>query len=77
MIYNFVNPDGKAGVKVQSYVDYGNNNHWKSLQNFTDTGGWGRDGQDCKGNPRSDLILGRSSDLPFAGILQKMWISRI
>ena len=37
-------PDGKLGVKLESWVDKNSDQHWEKVYKYTDSGGWGRDG---------------------------------
>ena len=39
VVYNL--PDGR--VKLESYVDKQDNNHWEKADEFTDSGDWGND----------------------------------
>ena len=43
VVYNL--PDGT--VKLESYVDKDNNNHWQKVQELTDSGHWGDDMGHC------------------------------
>lgn len=50
VMYNFP-LDGKTAVKMESYVDHNNDNHWQKVYDRVDKGGWGSDGGECKGTP--------------------------
>jgi hypothetical protein len=43
VVYNL--PDGS--VKLESYVDKDNNNHWQKVEELKDTGNWGNDMTHC------------------------------
>ena len=46
VVYNL--PDGT--VKLESYVDKDNNNHWEKVQELVDSGHWGNDMTHCNAN---------------------------
>ena len=46
VVYNL--PDGT--VKLESYVDKDNNNHWQKVEELVDSGHWGNDMTHCNAN---------------------------
>ena len=46
VVYNL--PDGT--VKLESYVDKDNNNHWQKVEELIDSGHWGNDMTHCNAN---------------------------
>ena len=57
-MYNTILPDGKLGVKMENWVDKNSDQHWEKVYEYTDSGGWGRDGTDCGGKPDQMIIWG-------------------
>jgi hypothetical protein len=41
--------NGKTVVKLETYVDPNNDNQWQKVYDFIDQGGWGSEGEECKG----------------------------
>ena len=58
VIYNTILPDGKLGIKMENWVDKNSNQHWEKVYEYTDSGGWGRQGTDCGGKPDQMIIWG-------------------
>ena len=58
VMYNAILPDGKLGVKLESWVDKNSDQHWEKVYNYTDSGGWGRDGTDCGGDADQMITWG-------------------
>ena len=52
VVYNL--PDGR--VKLESYVDKQDNNHWEKADEFTDSGDWGNDMIRCGAKTSSAII---------------------
>ena len=50
IMYNTV-VDGKPAVKLENWVDENNNGQWKKVFGYTDSGGFGEDGDRCGGSP--------------------------
>ncbi|MGH9913059.1 MAG: hypothetical protein ACRD4W_11495, partial [Nitrososphaeraceae archaeon] len=48
-IYN-MQLNGKTVVKMESWVDPNNNNQWQKVYDFIDQGGWGSQGDECRGD---------------------------
>src|ERR687892_855166 len=48
-IYN-MQLNGKTVVKMESWVDPNNNNQWQKVYDFIDQGGWGSEGDECRGD---------------------------
>jgi len=42
--------NGKTVVKMEIWVDPNNNNQWQKVYDFIDQGGWGNEGDECRGN---------------------------
>ena len=67
VVYNVNN---NKAVKMESYLDDKNNNHWAKVTNFTDSGGWYADTSDKKfykvdcGRPK-DYIVTNSGPMIF------------
>jgi hypothetical protein len=57
VMYNF-QLDGKIAVKMESYVDPNNDNHWQKVYDWVDKGGWGNQGGECKGAPDQIITWG-------------------
>jgi hypothetical protein len=57
VMYNF-QLDGKTAVKMESYVDPNNDNHWQKVYDWVDKGGWGNQGGECKGAPDQIITWG-------------------
>src|SRR5262245_33461906 len=58
IIYNIVLPGGKIGVKMENWVDPNSDQHWQKIYEYTDTGGWGREGAECGGRPDQVISWG-------------------
>ena len=58
VIYNTILADGNLGVKLESWVDKNSDQHWEKVYEYTDSGGWGRDGIDCGGKPDQMITWG-------------------
>jgi hypothetical protein len=57
IMYN-TQQNGKTVVKLQQWVDANNDNHWVSVYDLTDAGGWGDGGQECGGSPDQIITWG-------------------
>jgi hypothetical protein len=54
VIFNTV-IDGKIAVKMENWIDVLNDGNWKKIYGYTDSGGFGQDGDRCGGS--ADQII--------------------
>jgi hypothetical protein len=57
-MYNIILPSGQTGVKMQLWLDDKNDGNFVKVDEFTDTGGWGREAQECGGKPDQIITWG-------------------
>jgi hypothetical protein len=57
IMYNF-DHSGKAGVKLEIWLDKENTNQWIKVNERLDTGGWGNNGRECGGTPDQIITWG-------------------
>ena len=57
IMYNF-DHSGKAGVKLEIWLDKENTNQWIKVNERVDTGGWGNNGRECGGTPDQIITWG-------------------
>ena len=57
VVYNFVQ-NGKTVVKLENWIDNNNNGNWAKIYEYTDTGGWGTEGDHCGGDPDQIITWG-------------------
>ena len=57
IMYN-IDHSGKAGVKLEIWLDKENTNHWIKVNERVDTGGWGNNGRECGGTPDQIITWG-------------------
>lgn len=50
------NPSGNYGVKLETWIDYDNNNNWVKVAETVDSGGWGNT-DNCGANVPTDQII--------------------
>jgi hypothetical protein len=50
--------DGKTVVKLENWIDYNNDGNWKKIYGYTDSGGWGEDGDRCGGSDDQIMTWG-------------------
>ena len=76
VMYNVDIGNGQQGVQLKLYVDKNNNNSWTMVgaADYLDRGGWGSDGEVCKGKedqiiswggPLASLRLARGTQIIF------------
>jgi hypothetical protein len=65
------NTNNNSAVKMESYLDDDNNNHWRKVTNLTDNGGWYADTSDKNfnkancGKPKNYVITNSGPDVMF------------
>jgi hypothetical protein len=57
IMYN-IDHSGKAGVKLEIWLDKENTNQWIKVNERVDTGGWGNNGRECGGTPDQIITWG-------------------
>jgi hypothetical protein len=57
IMYN-IDHSGKAGVKLEIWLDKENTNQWIKVNERLDTGGWGNNGRECGGTPDQIITWG-------------------
>jgi hypothetical protein len=57
IIYN-IQQNGTTAVKMEIWVDPNDDGNWVNVNNFVDSGGWGKDGGECGGAPDQILSWG-------------------
>ena len=57
IMYN-IDHSGKAGVKLEIWLDKENTNQWIKVNERVDTGGWGNNGRECGGSPDQIITWG-------------------
>jgi hypothetical protein len=57
IMYN-IDHSGKAGVKLEIWLDKENTNQWIKVNEREDTGGWGNNGRECGGTPDQIITWG-------------------
>jgi hypothetical protein len=57
MIYN-IQQNGTTAVKMEIWVDPNDDGNWVNVNNFVDSGGWGKDGGECGGAPDQIISWG-------------------
>ena len=50
--------NGEPAVKLENWVDESNNGQWKKVFGYTDSGGFGEDGDRCGGSPDQQISWG-------------------
>jgi hypothetical protein len=50
--------NGKTAVKMESWLDGNNDGNWVKLNEFIDSGGFGKDGKECGGDPDQIITWG-------------------
>ena len=58
IMYNFNLPSGQTAVKMELWLDVNNNGNFVKVDETTDSGGWGREGQECGGKPDQIITWG-------------------
>ena len=56
--YNFNLPSGQTAVKMELWLDVKNDGNFVKVDETTDSGGWGREGQECGGKPDQIITWG-------------------
>jgi hypothetical protein len=57
IMYN-IDHSGKAGVKLEIWLDKENTNQWIKVNERIDAGGWGNNGRECGGTPDQIITWG-------------------
>jgi len=57
IIYN-IQQNGTTAVKMEIWVDPNDDGNWVNVNNFVDSGGWGKDGGECGGAPDQIISWG-------------------
>jgi hypothetical protein len=57
IIYN-IQQNGTTAVKMEIWVDPNDDGNWVNVNNFADSGGWGKDGGECGGAPDQIISWG-------------------
>jgi len=58
VMYNIVLPSGQTGVKMELWLDDKNDGNFVKVDELTDSGGWGREAQECGGKPDQIITWG-------------------
>jgi hypothetical protein len=58
IVYNFLQPDGKTAVMLQSWFDANADGKWEKINDFVDSGEWGNHGDYCGGAPDQLITWG-------------------
>ena len=61
IVYNM----GDGNIKLESYVDKDNNNHWEKAAEMIDKGDWGSDMTHCNAPTRGEKITWASPEIIF------------
>ena len=57
IIYN-IQQNGTTAVKMEIWVDPNDDGNWVNVNNFVDSGGWGKKGGECGGSPDQIITWG-------------------
>jgi len=57
IMYN-IQQNGTTAVKMEIWVDPNDDGNWINVNNFVDSGGWGKDGVECGGAPDQIISWG-------------------